>query len=179
MGVWVYRRRRAPPGKFDCGPNFATLCGVAISMNGLAVAVFLVVGVALPACRVGPFVTSDAAREPLPDAGTDVDGNPDVAGGGPPCDLLLQNCTDPKAACYPVDGQPGATMCTLPPGTAPPMTGCVSNVECDKREVCVFVTDALLYMCATICNPSAAVTGCLPKAACLKLTGFSAGYCVP
>ena len=136
--------------------------------------------VVLPACRVGPVV-ADAAREPLPDAAADVDGSRDaeVGNGGQPCDLLLQNCAEPTKACYRVDDQPGVTTCNQPPGSAPPTTACVSSFECDAREVCVYVPDALLTMCATLCDPDAAVTGCLPKAPCVRLIGFRAGYCVP
>ena len=141
----------------------------------------IVVAIALPACRVVGPVVADAAREPFPDAAADTDGNhgADVVGGGQPCDLVLQNCVDSTRACYRVDDQPGVTTCAQPPGSAPPISGCVSSFECDAREVCVLVPESLLTMCATICDPDAAVTGCLPKAPCVRLTGFRAGYCVP
>ena len=116
---------------------------------GLAAALAAAVG--LSSCRVGPF-RADALTEPFPDGALDhrgADGT--VSGdGGPPCDLVAQNCPDSKDFCYPVDGVPGATTCK-PPGTGSVMTACVSSLECYGREACVFVPESQLTMCVTIC----------------------------
>jgi hypothetical protein len=126
----------------------------------------------LSACRVGPFVT-DALLAPFPDAAADAPA--DLPGA--PCDLLAQNCAV-KRSCYPVDGQPGKTSCELT-GSAPPSTACVMSLECDALEACVFVAEAQVSMCVTLCNPSAAQTGCLPRAVCRPMPGYRAGFCVP
>jgi hypothetical protein len=139
-----------------------------------AVAIALVVTVSLlSGCRVGPF-NPDAARAPFPDAAVDVAGE---AAAGAPCDLLAQDCPD-KQTCYPVDDHPGQTKCEMT-GSAPPSTSCMLSVECDAREACVFVAETLMNECATICDPSAVPTGCLPRATCREIPGYSAGFCVP
>jgi hypothetical protein len=160
--------------------------GSALVVARLAAALVLAMA-ALSGCRVGPMV-ADALREPFPDGALDTasdrphygDTRTDAvaADAGGPCDLLLQNCADPKRACLPVDDRPGSATCSEP-GTGPASSPCASNLECDAREACVFVAESQLMQCATICNPAATVTGCAPRVACHLIPGFQAGFCVP
>jgi len=140
---------------------------------------FLAAAVLATSCRVGPL-RGDALTEPFPDGPLDHRGTGGTAGadGGPPCDLLLQNCAEPTDFCYPLDGVAGATQCQ-PPGTGSVMTACISSLECYGREACVFVPESQLTMCVTICDPGAIDTGCPPKAPCHLIPGYRAGYCVP
>jgi hypothetical protein len=125
------------------------------------------------ACRVGPPV-ADALLAPFPDsAAADVAGEVQPA----PCDLLLQDCANART-CYPVDGRPGATSCAFT-GSAPPETACVMSLECDAREACVLVAESQTTMCATLCDPAAVRTGCLPGAPCRLIPGYRVGFCVP
>ena len=129
-------------------------------------------------CRVGAF-RADALTEPFPDGALDHGtGGSAGADSGPPCDLLLQNCTEATDFCYPLDGVAGATQCK-PPGTGSVMTACISSLECYGRNACVFVPESQLTMCVTICDPGALDTGCPPKAPCHLIPGYRAGYCVP
>lgn len=156
--------------------------GGALVVVRLAAAAVLATA-ALSGCRVGPMV-ADALREPFPDAAFDGPRDGDAradavaADAGGPCDLLLQNCGDPRRACLPVDDRPGVATCSEP-GTGPASSPCASNLECDAREACVFVAESQLMQCATICNPAATVTGCAPRVACHLIPGFQAGFCVP
>lgn len=125
----------------------------------------------LSACRVGPPVT-DALVAPYPDGAADTAAE---APSGPVCDLLAQDCPD-KKTCYPFDA--GTTSCELT-GSAPVSTACATSLECDAFEACVFVAESQLTMCAALCDPSAAQTGCLPGAVCRRIPGYRAGFCVP
>jgi len=139
------------------------------------VVVFGLVAVLAPstACRVGPPV-ADALVSPFPDSARD---NAPADVPPPPCDLLKQDCANQKT-CYPVDGVPGATSCELT-GSAPPSTFCVTSLECDAREACVFVAESDTTLCATLCDPSAAVTGCQRGAPCRLIPGYRVGFCLP
>jgi hypothetical protein len=140
--------------------------------------VVAVVAAGLASCRTGPF-RADALTEPFPDGALDRGARDTAgAGGGPPCDLLAQICPDPKDFCYPADGGPGATQCQ-PNGSGSVLSPCVSSLECDGREACVPVAEVGLPVCVTICDPSAVDAGCPPKAPCLLIPGYRAGYCVP
>jgi hypothetical protein len=155
----------------------------------VAVAALVVSLGGLPACRVGPPI-ADALVAPFPDsaAGRDVGDVGDVGKEASPgtcgtCDLLLQNCAQlpscgSRRTCYPADGQPGVTSCELT-GSAPPQTFCATSLDCDAREACVFVAESQMMMCATLCDPSAAITGCLGGAMCRPMSGYRAGFCVP
>jgi len=175
------------------------------SAPALALALALAMTAGLPAgCRVSsvstdarpiaPDATSiDTGRDltgevavdsAAPEAGADR-GAPDGADDGatdtapvPPCDLLLQDCPDPRKACYPADAQNGQTVCAFP-GSGPSLTPCATSAECDVREVCAYSADAQTNLCAPLCDPSAADTGCAPGAACQPIPGYRAGYCAP
>jgi hypothetical protein len=144
---------------------------------------FLVlVAVLAPAasCRITTPIP-DALISPYPDASGTIDGaSRDVAtDAASPCDLLAQDCAV-GAACYPVDGVPGATHCDkVMPGSAGPSSPCLVHTDCDAREVCAPVAEAQTTLCATLCDPAAAVTGCQRAAPCRLLAGYRVGFCVP
>jgi hypothetical protein len=138
-------------------------------------AVFVTASFLLSSCRVGPFVP---VRAPFPDGGADEAlGGAGEAAASAPCDLLAQDCANQKT-CYPVDDRPGVTSCELT-GSAPPAAFCAMSLECDDREACVFVLEAGTTLCATLCDPSAVSTGCLPRAICRPIPAYNAGFCVP
>jgi len=114
-------------------------------------------------------VVSDAADAGAPPADTGGDAASAL------CDLLLQNCPDGQS-CYP--DQPGTARCA-PPGSGPPLSICATGTECDARQVCVYVVEAEVNMCAPICDPAAAPTGCAQGSTCRLIPGYQAGFCTP
>jgi hypothetical protein len=128
------------------------------------------------ACRITTPIP-DALISPYPDASGTIDtGATDAA---PACDLLKQDCAI-GAACYPIEGVPGATHCEkVMPGSAGPSSPCLVHTDCDAREVCAPIAEAQTTLCATLCDPAAVVTGCQRGAPCRLLAGYRVGFCVP
>jgi hypothetical protein len=90
---------------------------------------------------------------------------------------LLQDC--PKTqACYPDDNLLGGTAC-LPRGSGQALSSCALQSDCDARFFCI-VSDpsgGVVNVCAQLCRPGAATTGCQTGMVCVALPHYSVGYC--
>jgi hypothetical protein len=72
----------------------------------------------------------------------------------PPCDPLLQNCTDSTRACSLIDTGPGC----IPPGTTAVGGDCSTTGTCVRGAVCIGTTAAA--NCRAFCNRDGGMPSC-------------------